>query len=127
MNERISHNNHLIGKQPKVITSHDSFQSPRYGTVSRAPARAPCAQRPESDLRKSDFIHHHDHPKGVVYRGLCLKPSAVAVSKVPSRRWWCIKSFPRSGNFTMVISTGFSLWTFIGIFQRNFTVVISGV
>ena len=28
LNERISSNTHLIGKLPKIITSHDSFQSP---------------------------------------------------------------------------------------------------
>ena len=28
MNERISENYHLIGKLPKAIASHDSFQSP---------------------------------------------------------------------------------------------------
>ena len=32
MNERISKNNHLIGKLPKTIASHDSFQSPKFKT-----------------------------------------------------------------------------------------------
>ena len=34
-------------------------------------------------------------PPRVVYRGFCLNSVAVAVSKVTSRRWWCIESlFP---------------------------------
>ena len=40
--------------------------------------------------RKTDSIHHH-HPEGVVYRSVCLNSSRVAVSKVTSRRWWCIE------------------------------------
>ena len=40
--------------------------------------------------RKTDSIHHH--PKGVVYRSFCFNSGTVAVSKVTSRRWWCIES-----------------------------------
>ena len=44
---------------------------------------------------KTDSIHPH-HPEGVVYGSFfCLNSGTVAVSKVPSRRWWCIESlFP---------------------------------
>ena len=41
-------------------------------------------------VRKSTFIHHHHYPEGVVYRGFCLDSSAVAVSEITSRRWWCV-------------------------------------
>ena len=41
--------------------------------------------------------HHHHHQEGVVYRSFCLSSSAFAVSKVTSRRWWCVESlFPQS-------------------------------
>ena len=34
-------------------------------------------------------------PHGLVYRSFCLNSSTLAVSKVTSRRWWCIESlFP---------------------------------
>ena len=43
--------------------------------------------------RKTDSIHHH--PERLVYRSFCLNSGTVAVSKVTSRRWWCIESlFP---------------------------------
>ena len=46
-------------------------------------------------VRKSDFIHHHHHPEGVVYRSFCLNSSTFAVSEIASGRWWCIESlFP---------------------------------
>ena len=41
-------------------------------------------------IRKSDSTHHQ-HSEGVVYRGFCLNSSTVAVSKMASRRWWCIE------------------------------------
>ena len=50
--------------------------------------------------RKSDFIHHHHHPEGVVlwvvvYRSLCLNFNTFAVSGIASRRWWGVASlFP---------------------------------
>ena len=47
-----------------------------------------------SNTRKTDSIHHH-HPEGVVYRSFCFNSSTVAVSKVTSRRWWCIESLPK--------------------------------
>ena len=44
--------------------------------------------------RKTDSIHHR-HPERVVYRSCCLNYGTVAVSKVTSRRSWCIESlFP---------------------------------
>ena len=52
----------------------------------------------KNGIRKTDSIHHHHHhhhPEGVVYRGFCLNSSTAAVSKIVSRRWWCIESlFP---------------------------------
>ena len=43
--------------------------------------------------RKTDSIHHH--PEGMVYRSFCLNSGTVAISKITSRRWWCIESlFP---------------------------------
>ena len=50
-----------------------------------------------SKARKTDSIrhhhhhHHHHHPEEVVCRNFCLNSGTVAVSKVPSRRWWCIE------------------------------------
>ena len=45
--------------------------------------------------RKSDFLHHHQHPEGVVYRSFCLNSNTFAVSEIVSRRGWCIESlFP---------------------------------
>ena len=50
---------------------------------------------------KTDSIHHH-HPEGAVYRNCCLNSSTVAVSKVTSRRWWCIESvFPANAGAGM--------------------------
>ena len=58
----------------------------------------PTLGRSRSITRKSDLMHHHHHhhhPEGVVYRGFCLNSATVAVSKLTSRRWWCIESvFP---------------------------------
>ena len=43
-------------------------------------------------MRKTDSIHRrHHHSEGVVYRSACLNSSTVAVSKIISRRWWCIE------------------------------------
>ena len=48
----------------------------------------------ESCIRKTDSIHHN-HPEGVVYRGVCLNSGTVAVSSNTSGRSWCIESvFP---------------------------------
>ena len=42
--------------------------------------------------RKTESMHHH-HPEGVEYEATCLNSSTVAVPKVTSGRWWCIKLF----------------------------------
>ena len=45
----------------------------------------------------SDFIRHHHHPEGVVYRSFCLNSSTSAVSEIASGSWWCTESlFPLS-------------------------------
>ena len=44
---------------------------------------------------KTDSIQHHHHPEGVVYRNFCFNSGTIAVSKITSRRWWCVESlFP---------------------------------
>ena len=75
---------------PKArVESGQLRQSPEPVAGCRAPE-----PRRESAHRKSDSIHHH-HTEGVVYRGFCLNSGTVAVSKVSSRRWWCMESvFP---------------------------------
>ena len=55
----------------------------------RARARRRMPHAACAIVRKSDFIHHH--PGGVVYGSFCLNSSTVAVSKITSRRWWCIE------------------------------------
>ena len=42
-------------------------------------------------FRKTESIHYHRHPEGVVYGSFCLNSGTVAVSKLISRRWWCIE------------------------------------
>ena len=64
------------------------------GAVAAGRDAIPAAYE-KSGLRKSDFVHHHHHPDGVVYRSFCLNSSAFAVSEIASRRRWCIESlFP---------------------------------
>ena len=65
-NERLSNNNHLIGKLPKVITSHDSFSLPTPADAGHArrqrkdAAAARTAQPEEIPLRRRyDAIRIH--------------------------------------------------------------------
>ena len=68
----------------------------RAGSMSREPtmsSRTLGVCKMECN-RKTDSIHHH-HLEGVVYRSFCRNSGTVAVSKVTSRRWWCMEAlFP---------------------------------
>ena len=70
----------------------------------------------DTRIRKTDSIHHH-YPEGVVYRSSCLNSSTVAVSEIPSRRWWCIESlFPiyiYIHNISISIYLSLSLYIYI--------------
>ena len=69
--------------------------------------------------RKTDSIHHH-HPEGLCREAPCLNSSAVAVSEVASRRWWCIESlFPKCFTRTRThMRTHAHLWRPGGAIRR---------
>ena len=77
LNERSKNNNHLIGKLPKVTTSHDSFQSPN---ITQHPRNMnQCMANPRQPIQKgsrSCFFWLRDPLRGLrhVVRGIhCWK------------------------------------------------------
>ena len=84
--------------RPERARGHRRRSARRAAAGAAAPGarvRAAAGPRARGQVRMTDSIHHH-HPEGVVYRSFCLNSGTVAVSKVTSRRWWCIESiFPQ--------------------------------
>ena len=53
--------------------------------------RRACNTYGKRRRRKTDSIHLHHRPEGVVYRTFCFDSSTSAVSETASRRWWCVE------------------------------------
>ena len=78
---------------PVDYMRHATYRKPRTACCALSAA---CHLLQKCYIRKTDSIHHHHHhPEVVMYRSFGLNSNTFAVSKVTSRRWWCIESlFP---------------------------------
>ena len=69
--------------------------------------------------RKNKFVHNH--PKGVVYRSLCLNYRTVAVSEMASRRWWCTKLYSQYQILRQHGRTKYNIYIYIYIYTHRHT------